>query len=169
MHTPPGGGRAVAAARAAAAASPSGRMPENLQALLAANATAAGDRELVVDIGTNYAAVGDALTGKGWSDAFVVTVDARSIELLCEDLGSASANREFNQITHRVLGVAEQIRYCDRRANTHFDTPHRGYDAMKNPINWCASAESKTPYAHPPRPSLLRLASRSPCFASVLN
>ena len=66
----------------------------------------------------------------------MLRVDARSLELLCEDLGSAGANREFNKITHRVLGVAEQIRYCDRRANTYFDHPVRGaYDAMKNPIN----------------------------------
>ena len=80
--------------------------------------------------------MGEVLSAKGWSDAFVVSVDARSLELLCEDLGTSAANREFNQIFHRVLGVAEQIRYCDRRANTWFDTPHSGYDQMKNPINW---------------------------------
>ena len=143
MHTAPGGGaaRAAAVAAAAAAASPTGRISANLRALLDANATASGggrgreERTLSVGIGANYASVRDALANKGWSDAFVVTVDARSLELLCEDLGSAAANREFNQITHRVLGVAEQIRYCDRRANTWFDAPRGSYDPMRNPIN----------------------------------
>ena len=73
---------------------------------------------------------------RGWSGAYVVDVDARSLELLCEDLGTPAANRKFNGVMHRVLGVAEQIRYCDRRANTFFDTPAKArYDAMKNPIN----------------------------------
>jgi len=62
-------------------------------------------------------------------------VEARSLELLCESLGSRSKNRDFNQIIHRVLGVAEQVRYCDHAANLWFDLPHRTYDAMTNPAN----------------------------------
>ena len=93
-------------------------------------------RVLTMRVGDNYPKVGAALKAKAWEDAFVLRVDARSLELLCEDLGGAAANRDFNQITHRVLGVAEQIRYCDRRANTLFDAPLRGgYDANRNPIN----------------------------------
>ena len=40
---------------------------------------------------------------------YVVDVSARSLELLCEDLGSPSKNAEFNKIMHTVLGVAEQV------------------------------------------------------------
>ena len=40
---------------------------------------------------------------------FVAQVDARSLELLCEDMGSAADNAEFNAIMHRVLGIAEQV------------------------------------------------------------
>ena len=36
---------------------------------------------------------------------------------------------------HTVLGVAEQIRYCDRKANPWFDTPRSGYDMNLDPIN----------------------------------
>ena len=80
--------------------------------------------------------MGDALRGRGWQGAFVVQVDARSLELLCEDLGSPEENRAFNALTHRVLGVAEQIRFCDREANTLFDAPLREpYDPMRHPIN----------------------------------
>ena len=41
--------------------------------------------------------------------ALAAQVDARSLELLCEDLGSASANQEFNDVVHGLLGVAEQV------------------------------------------------------------
>ena len=41
-------------------------------------------------------------------DILVAQVDARSLELLCEDMGSAADNAEFNKIMHRVLGIAEQ-------------------------------------------------------------
>ena len=92
-------------------------------------------RVLTLAPGDNYAKVDEALRSKTWESAFVVQVDARSLELLCEDLGSGGANRAFNTITHRVLGVAEQVRYCDRRANTWFDAPRGGYDNMRNPIN----------------------------------
>jgi hypothetical protein len=78
--------------------------------------------------------VREALGARGWSSAFVLTVDARALELLCEDLGSSSENSAFNQITHRVLGVAEQVRYCDRAANTWFDAHKEGFDPMQNPI-----------------------------------
>ena len=101
-----------------------------------AAAGAAGARTLRMSVGDSYPKVGEALAAKGWQDAFVLRVDARSLELLCEDLGSSGANAQFNKITHRVLGVAEQIRYCDRRANTFFDSPIRGgYDDKRNPIN----------------------------------
>ena len=101
-----------------------------------AAAPGAAGRTLRMSVGDNYPRVGQALKAKGWSNAYVLRIDARSLELLCEDLGSGAANREFNQLTHRVLGVAEQIRYCDRKANTFFDTPLRGgYDQMRNPIN----------------------------------
>ena len=86
--------------------------------------------------GDNYAKVDQALRGKGWDGAFVVHIDARSLELLCEDLGSAAENRQFNKEMDKVLGIAEQIRFCDRRANPYFDKKHpEGYDAMKTPIN----------------------------------
>ncbi len=42
-------------------------------------------------------------------DTFAAQVDARSLELLCEDMGSAADNAEFNAIMHRVLGIAEQV------------------------------------------------------------
>ena len=57
----------------------------------------------------------------------------------CEHLGSVHENGDFNRLTHRVLGVAEQIRYCDRKANVFFDTydgyKHGPYDPMHDPIN----------------------------------
>jgi hypothetical protein len=59
--------------------------------------------------GEDYAAAARALRAAGKQGAFVVQVHARSLELLCESLGSANANREFNQIIHTVLGVAEQV------------------------------------------------------------
>ena len=97
------------------------------------------DRVLSVGIGSSYGKVSEQLASKGWSNAFVVTVDARSLELLCEDLGDPHENGDFNRLTHRVVGVAEQIRFCDRRANVFFDTydgaKHGPYDPMKNPIN----------------------------------
>ena len=94
------------------------------------------NRTLSVAVGDNYRQVRDALAGRGWQGAFVVQIDARSLELLCENLGSPAENARFNELTHRVLGVAEQIRYCDRRANTLFDAPLKGpYNAMSNPIN----------------------------------
>ena len=93
-------------------------------------------RTLMMTPGDSYASAAKSLQAKGWADAFVVQVDARSLELLCEDLGSRRANREYNEMVHRVLGVAEQIRYCDRHANPFFDAPLiGGYDAMRNPIN----------------------------------
>ena len=107
----------------------------SIPTLIGAGAPAA-TRVLSMSVGANYPKVGEALKAKGWEDAFVLRIDARHLELLCEDLGTGWANREFNTITQRVLGVAEQIRYCDRKANTFFDTPIRGaYDQMKNPIN----------------------------------
>jgi hypothetical protein len=93
-------------------------------------------RTLTVGAGSNYARVARALKDEGLDSAFVVKVDARSLELLCEDLGSSVANAKFNGIMHRVLGVAEQIRYCDREANPWFESAGRTpYDNMKNPIN----------------------------------
>jgi hypothetical protein len=94
-----------------------------------------GARVVELSPGDDYARVRDAVRAKGWSDAFVLTVHARSLELLCEDLGAGTANDAFNKVMHRVLGTAEQIRYCDRKANPFFDKPTPGYDNMKNPIN----------------------------------
>jgi hypothetical protein len=60
--------------------------------------------------GDDYAAAARALNTAGQQRAFIVKVHARSLELLCESLGSAEANKEFNKIMHTVLGVAEQVR-----------------------------------------------------------
>jgi len=92
-------------------------------------------RVVTLDAGANYAAAARAVRESSTPDAFVVKVDARALELLCEDIGDPAANREFNGIIHTVLGVAEQIRYCDRRANTWFDAKRGAYDQMRNPIN----------------------------------
>ena len=119
------------------AAAPTSGPSSNSSAASTGTRGAPPSRQLTASVGDSYAAVADALRTKGWSDAFVVQVDARSLELLCEDLGSPSENRHFNEIIHRVLGVAEQIRYCDRRANTFFDHKlTKPYDPMRNPINW---------------------------------
>lgn len=59
--------------------------------------------------GDDYAAAARALNTAGKQSAFVVKVHARSLELLCESLGSAGANKKFNGIMHTVLGVAEQV------------------------------------------------------------
>jgi hypothetical protein len=62
----------------------------------------------------------------------MLKVDARSLELLCEDLGSTAENDAFNGVMHTVLGIAEQVRFCagsvNRRYNGRQDDP-------KNPIN----------------------------------
>ena len=62
-------------------------------------------------------------------------VSARSLELLCEDLGSPQANAEFNTIMHTVLGVAEQVRYCDEFENPSYGRGPNAYDEWQNPIN----------------------------------
>eukprot|EP00965_Chrysotila_dentata_P262239 6214509-Pleurochrysis_carterae.AAC.7 len=67
------------------------------------------ERSVVLPAGANYKAVADEVVARGWQDAFVVQVHARSLELLCEDLGSAEENGQFNKIMHTVLGVAEQV------------------------------------------------------------
>ena len=94
-------------------------------------------RALTVGVGSSYARVAGALKKEGLDSAFVVKIDARSLELLCEDLGSEAENAKFNGIIHRVLGVAEQIRYCDREANPWFEGAGKNapYDNMKNPLN----------------------------------
>ena len=66
-------------------------------------------RRLTMAVGDSYADVRASIDRAGWQSAYVVEVDARSLELLCEDLGSPSANEEFNRIMHTVLGVAEQV------------------------------------------------------------
>ena len=59
-------------------------------------------------------------------------VDARSLELLCEDLGSVSANHGFNSVMHTVLGIGEQIRFCDAVENPRYNGRQDDYN---NPIN----------------------------------
>ena len=53
----------------------------------------------------------------------MVQVDARSLELLCEDLGSPVENRAFNGIMHTVLGVAEQARIPADPTQSHIPDP----------------------------------------------
>ncbi|KAL1514707.1 hypothetical protein AB1Y20_003794 [Prymnesium parvum] len=91
-----------------------------------------GDRVLQLEPGDNYAQVAEALAAKGWAGAYVLKVDARSLELLCEDLGSVPANQQFNSVMHTVLGIAEQIRYCDASENPRYNGRQDDYS---NPIN----------------------------------
>ena len=86
---------------------------ETAAAAPAAAATNVSARVLTARPGDNYAAVAQALGASGWDGAYVVHVSARSLELLCEDLGSPAANKEFNGIMHTVLGVAEQACFFD--------------------------------------------------------
>jgi len=67
-----------------------------------------------------------------WQDAYVVKIGARSLEMLCEDLGSSEENSAFNAIIHRVLGIAEQVRYCDAKENPRYNGRQ---DDPKAPIN----------------------------------
>ena len=89
----------------------------------------------VVDPGATYGEAAAALRKSGLGSAFVVDGSARSLELLCEDLGSAKQNAEFNQIMHVVLGVAEQVRYCDEGENPSYGRGPNAYDEWQNPIN----------------------------------
>ena len=66
---------------------------------------------------------------------YVVQISARSLELLCEDLGSDQNNNDFNKVMHTVLGVAEQVRYCDDVENPTYGQGPNGYDEWANPIN----------------------------------
>jgi len=91
-----------------------------------------GARVLTMKPGDNYAAVKAALVAKGWEGAYVLKVDARSLELLCEDLGSPEANSKFNTIMHTVLGIAEQVRFCDTKVNPRYNGRQDDYN---NPIN----------------------------------
>lgn len=89
-------------------------------------------RAIVLNPGDDYAAAAAALRARRWDEAYVVKVGARSLELLCETLGDTSENAKFNQIMHQVLGVGEQIRYCDLGKNP---TWANRVDDAKNPIN----------------------------------
>ena len=91
------------------------------------------ERKLVLQPGTNYADAAAALKKSNHPNPYVVDVSARSLELLCEDLGSTKENGEFNQIMHIVLGVAEQVRYCDAAENPTYDRAPN--DEWGNPIN----------------------------------
>lgn len=88
-------------------------------------------RTLELSPGDDYAKAASALQQKGWGGAYVVKVGARSLELLCESLGSAKANAAFNKVVQRVLGIGEQIRYCDDADNRRWPGDAR------HPIN-CA-------------------------------
>jgi len=96
------------------------------------SAAAVGARELHVAPGTSFADIARQLQLRSWSDAYVIRIDARSLELLCEDLGSTSENQAFNEIMHRVLGIGEQIRFCDARANPTYNGRQ---DDPNHPIN----------------------------------
>ena len=100
-------------------------------------ASANVSRAIRIPVGSSYADVAALLKTHrtAGSSPFLVEVDARSLELLCEDLGSVQANTEFNDIIDTVLGVAEQIRYCDRKENPWFNRPTGPYDFNKYPIN----------------------------------
>ena len=98
----------------------------------AAAATTLGATVVDVDAGANYAEVGAAIKAAGKGDAYVVRVDAHSLSLLCEDLGSSAENAAFNKVMHRVLGIAEQVRYCDADENRHYNGRQ---DDPRHPIN----------------------------------
>mgnify|MGYP003684246843 CR=1 FL=1 len=68
------------------------------------------NRTVTLRPGDDYAAVNTALGAARMQSAFVVKVHARSLELLCESLGTPGANKAFNAMIHDVLGVAEQVR-----------------------------------------------------------
>jgi hypothetical protein len=90
---------------------------------------------VILKPGQTYYDAADALRKSGHQTAYVVHISARSLELLCEDLGSPSANTEFNDIMHTVLGVAEQVRYCDQAENPTYGRGPAAYDEWNNPIN----------------------------------
>jgi len=90
------------------------------------------ERLLEVDIGANYQEASKAISARGWDKAYVVKVGARSLEMLCEDLGSADENKKFNTIIHRVLGIGEQVRFCDAAVNPRYTGSQND---PRNPIN----------------------------------
>ena len=59
--------------------------------------------------GANYAEAKARLSLQGAEGAFLVRIGARSLELLCEDLGSPPENHKFNEAMGLVFGVAEQV------------------------------------------------------------
>ena len=92
-------------------------------------------RTVVLEPGATYADAAAALKASSMGSAYVVDIHARSLELLCEDLGSSEANSAFNRIMHLVLGVAEQVRYCDEVENPTYGRGPNAYDEWSNPIN----------------------------------
>ena len=98
-------------------------------------ADAPGERTLLLEPGDTYADAASKLKASAHPSPFVVDVSARSLELLCEDLGSGRENGAFNQIMHTVLGVAEQVRYCDLVENPTYGRGAQAYDEWTNPIN----------------------------------
>ena len=76
--------------------------------------------------------VAAGLASQGWAGAYVVKVDARSLAALCEDIGTPAQNDKFNQEMHTVLGIAEQVRFCDAKVNPRYTGRQDDY---KNPIN----------------------------------
>mmetsp|Transcript_29126 Transcript_29126/g.79534 ORF Transcript_29126/g.79534 Transcript_29126/m.79534 type:complete len:257 (+) Transcript_29126:48-818(+) len=86
-------------------------------------------RVLELSPGDDYRKAATELNSNGWENAYVVKVGARSLELLCESMGTPQANKEFNNIMHRVLGIGEQIRYCDAADNKRYT------NRQSDPIN----------------------------------
>ena len=101
----------------------------------AGSAGGSDGRRLLLQPGDTYRDAADALRKSKHPNPYVVDVSARSLELLCEDLGDHAANREFNGIMHTVLGVAEQVRYCDEVENPTYGRGPAAYDEWQNPIN----------------------------------
>ena len=91
----------------------------------------------------------------------MLKVDARSLAGLCEDIGTPAQNEQFNkvrvrvrvrarvrirvrltltstlaltltQVMHTVLGIAEQVRFCDAKVNPTYNGRQDDY---RNPIN----------------------------------
>ena len=94
-----------------------------------------GERAVVLKPGDTYSDAVDAMKQSSHPNPYVIEITARSLELLCEDMGHPDENAKFNTVMHTVLGVAEQVRYCDNAENPSYGRGPAAYDEWHNPIN----------------------------------